>query len=77
MFYTFTLHKGAFIDSLGRDYYVIGTAADIQVIVIHIHCIIRLKQKTQRQRRIYPGYFLSILIASKNHPSTVFSLGGL
>ena len=27
--------KGAFIDSLGRDYYVIGTAADIQVIVVH------------------------------------------
>ena len=27
--------KGAFVDSLGRDYYVIGTAADIQVFVIH------------------------------------------
>ena len=27
--------KGAFIDSLGRDYYKIGTAADIQVILVH------------------------------------------
>ena len=24
-------YKGAFLDSLGRDYYVIGTASDIQV----------------------------------------------
>ena len=26
--------KGAFLDSLGRDYYVIGTASDIQVNVV-------------------------------------------
>ena len=34
MFKTIYMVKGAFIDSLGRDYYKIGTAADIQVIVV-------------------------------------------
>ena len=35
IFKTIHIMKGAFIDSLGRDYYKIGTAADIQVILVH------------------------------------------
>ena len=35
MFHSIYIMKGAFIDSLGRDYYKIGTAADIQVILVH------------------------------------------
>ena len=45
MFKTIYMVKGAFIDSSGRDYYKIGTAADIQVIVVHIHLLKRQRQK--------------------------------
>ncbi len=37
--------KGSFLDSLGRDYYVIGTASDIQVNVV--------RDKRQKRRHFW------------------------